>query len=1359
MLLKGTKLTKKFLALVTALTVMFTMAGFVLPASAEDGTVKGGDAITTSGAYSLEAGATGTITIADGLDVTIDGHSYDAESGSFTTKYTDLNLVVGDQTKLTLKDVYVDVAEDAKSIIDFTGKGTLYISGHNLLDRPDGYGSSSTIHVGPAADVTFDGDGYLWGYKHAAGSFIGSDANEVCGNVTFNGGTWMMKASKTGALIGQDSTEEATGKVTINGGTIYLKAVARGSLLGASAQGKAPDVEVNGGQLEFVTDWQGAAIGSSNAANAGNLTVNGGSIRTIVTQNAYSPWGIDPETHKGAVLTDNNITAAHDTAMLAFDASDYAAAESINVYLDDETTTPFYSGGLYEFCTNEVKNPTTPYTNSTMCNWLPNTAQYKLTAESEYVSAYPVVDGSQLAGDNTLVFQLSKEDHFLNVNGDEYQAKWDSENNAFTLSAVTSEEIATYVDPDGKSYSIKDTDISRYGEEKTLTMNGKERTAVFAKLADLAAAKGAALPQCSFEAVAGDTSQYYDASEELYVYIDGGSLRMAVDNGPGWKWWSGVSSIIAKNHAYENGFCTNLIGNGKGTAGPSYALDPEAETYTVTEAAQLAAVAAAVNGGNDLAGKTVVLGDDINLDAYAANWDAEAEIPAYTGGWTAIGNASNAFAGTFDGAGKTISNMTIPAGTGGYRGLFGNNSGTVKNFTITGQYGSEEHPLNVAGDCFAGAVAYNTGTVEGIVANVPMVLTGGDGYATAGVVGRNAGGTVSKCGNEADISCDTTKSFYRNGGVVGHLNGGTISECYNHGRIEGWNYRNGNQGTGGIVGSIDAGTVEYCYNTGTVHNGKGDSATGGKQGTGGIAGAIAAGDVTHSYATANTYGPASTGVVIGKVGNGSYDHLFSLDSARGYQQYGTQTDAETGFKYCDGADENEDGSFKFGGAAIANSYNAGYTITNSFTKSDTDLKSLAFVDELNDGSTAFQVSCNSYPVLSWEEATAHTPGKAVVENEIDATYEKDATYDEVVYCSVCQAEISRETKAVEDTALKTVAEKAAEAAEAAAAEAAEKTGEEAVEAAEAAVEAAQAAKEAAEAALDAAAAEVAAGTLDEAALTEAQEAYDDAVVALNDANEVLAEDVKEAVETADLRDEAVVYLAQLTDLVDRSVYTNGSCDAYDEAYEAFNELVVGEKASSATTKDIRAARSAVTKAYASLVVRTSIAPAVVSGLKDVNYSGKAITQKPVVTLDGTVLAATDYKVAFKNNKNAGTATVTVTGGGDDYTGTATAAFKIKKIANTVTAKAAKKTVKVKKVKKKAQTVAKAVAVSKAQGAVTYKKAGGNAKLSINAKTGKITVKKGTKKGTYKITVKVTAKGNVNYNAKTVTVKNVTVVVK
>ena len=157
------------------------------------------------------------------------------------------------------------------------------------------------------------------------------------------------------------------------------------------------------------------------------------------------------------------------------------------------------------------------------------------------------------------------------------------------------------------------------------------------------------------------------------------------------------------------------------------------------------------------------------------------------------------------------------------------------------------------------------------------------------------------------------------------------------------------------------------------------------------------------------------------------------------------------------------------------------------------------------------------------------------------------------------------------------------------------------------------------------------------------------------------------------------------------------------------------------------------------------------------YTGKACEPKVTVARTGEEIAETQYDVTYSDNINAGTATALVTFKGDYYEGTKTVTFKINKAANTLRAKGKKPSVKAAKLKKKNQTVkrAKALTVRNAQGAVTYKKAKGNKKITV-AKNGKITVKKGLKKGTYKVKIKVTAAGNSNYNKAT---KTVTVTIK
>ena len=101
----------------------------------------------------------------------------------------------------------------------------------------------------------------------------------------------------------------------------------------------------------------------------------------------------------------------------------------------------------------------------------------------------------------------------------------------------------------------------------------------------------------------------------------------------------------------------------------------------------------------------------------------------------------------------------------------------------------------------------------------------------------------------------------------------------------------------------------------------------------------------------------------------------------------------------------------------------------------------------------------------------------------------------------------------------------------------------------------------------------------------------------------------------------------------------------------------------------------------------------------------------------------------------------------------------KKSANTLKVKGKTVKLKAKKLKKKAQTVkrAKAVTVSKPRGTVKYalasvSKAKFKKYFKVNAKTGKITVKKGLKKGTYTVKIKVSAAGNGNYLPAAKTVK-------
>ena len=94
-----------------------------------------------------------------------------------------------------------------------------------------------------------------------------------------------------------------------------------------------------------------------------------------------------------------------------------------------------------------------------------------------------------------------------------------------------------------------------------------------------------------------------------------------------------------------------------------FSQDTTANSFTITNAAALAGLAKLVNEGNNFSGKTIMLGNDINLNSKE---------------WTPIGTDDNPFSGTFDGSGYTLCALTINRPNDDYVGLFGYTTSTSK---------------------------------------------------------------------------------------------------------------------------------------------------------------------------------------------------------------------------------------------------------------------------------------------------------------------------------------------------------------------------------------------------------------------------------------------------------------------------------------------------------------------------------------------------------------------------------------------------------------------------------------------------------------------------------------------------------
>ena len=207
-------------------------------------------------------------------------------------------------------------------------------------------------------------------------------------------------------------------------------------------------------------------------------------------------------------------------------------------------------------------------------------------------------------------------------------------------------------------------------------------------------------------------------------------------------------------------------------------------------------------------------------------------------------NNNSRFSGSYDGNGKTISNLTINAPNSDVQGLFGyiGDGAIVRNLGLLN--------ISIAGkDYVGGVVGINYhGTVENCYISGSVIGRGGVG----GIVGSNFG-TVRGCHSTGSVYGDHDSA----GGVVGinqnlkqmlYPNSGMVEDCYSTGSVSGAYI------IGGVVGYNSSGTVQNCYATGSVIGGNN---------TGGVAGYNAGGTVRDSYATGSVSGGDNTGGVVG----------------------------------------------------------------------------------------------------------------------------------------------------------------------------------------------------------------------------------------------------------------------------------------------------------------------------------------------------------------------------------------------------------------------------------------------------------------------------------------------------------------
>ena len=232
----------------------------------------------------------------------------------------------------------------------------------------------------------------------------------------------------------------------------------------------------------------------------------------------------------------------------------------------------------------------------------------------------------------------------------------------------------------------------------------------------------------------------------------------------------------------------------------------EAKPFVLKTADHLAWFRDYVNGGHPNAWAKIA--DDVKeIDMSTVCHEANTATNTKELSWNPIGNSDISYQGTFDGKGKTISNLYINAiseNTGfiGYAGFFGYvDAGSIKNITFNNA------KVNSTGFRSTGILAGGAGAciIEDIKTLASCSVEGIDN--AGGIVGM-AKGNISNCENHAAV-----KGAVYVGGIAGWYDGSdnSITSCANYGVVTG----SGNN-VGGMVGYFRSGTIQNSANYGNI---------------------------------------------------------------------------------------------------------------------------------------------------------------------------------------------------------------------------------------------------------------------------------------------------------------------------------------------------------------------------------------------------------------------------------------------------------------------------------------------------------------------------------------------------------------
>ena len=400
---------------------------------------------------------------------------------------------------------------------------------------------------------------------------------------------------------------------------------------------------------------------------------------------------------------------------------------------------------------------------------------------------------------------------------------------------------------------------------------------------------------------------------------------------------------------------------------PSEGNGSEGSPYIITKAEELAWFRDAVNNGNyEICAKIADNVEVIDLKDFCHAADASQNLEELS--WEPIGNGDWSYVGTFDGNGKTITNLYINA-TQKYMGLFGIiYQSTIKNLTF-----ENANVTNTENDIgILAGYAGNGSTLQNIKISNTCQIKGGNDY-TGGIAGY-LDGNAYNCVNYA-----TVQGTENVGGLFGFYSsdGNSMTACANYGNVTASSHT-----AGGLVGYFDSGTIKDCANYGTIK---------GTNNVGGMAGFVDVCKMQNVFCYGNvsaTNDTESGGMVCGYSNSGSTEGIVAYNSGATLTINGQKQETHA-FGSESGSNLSEDNATHYTQEQIASGEVA--WLLNGSTSVPTEGSTLAWYQKL------LGANADAYPVLVAAEGNTVYNGSFRYCDGTTSSYSNSSSDSELIH--------------------------------------------------------------------------------------------------------------------------------------------------------------------------------------------------------------------------------------------------------------------------------------------------------------------------------------------------------------------------